>query len=51
MASPVFDREGINNNTGKIIPIYSLTYGLSQSTIRKIIENALKEIESSNLIK
>lgn len=35
---------GTKNNTGKIIPIYPLTYKLSQNTIRKIIENGLKEI-------
>lgn len=51
MVSPVFDQNGINNNTGKIIPIYPLTYGLSQFTIRKIIENALKEAQTNRLIK
>ena len=42
MLSPVFDIEGNNRNTGKIIPIYPLTYNLSQNTIRKIIENGLE---------
>ena len=42
MMSPIFDEEGINKNTGKIIPIYPLTYQLSQNTIRQIIENGLK---------
>ena len=41
MLSPVYDLEGNNRNTGKIIPIYPLTYNLSQNTIRKIIENGL----------
>ena len=41
MLSPVFDSEEKNKNTGKIIPIYPLTYSLSQNTIRQIIENAL----------
>ena len=41
MLSPVFDIEENNKNTGKIIPIYPLTYNLSQNTIRKIIENGL----------
>ena len=41
MLSPVYDLEGNNKNTGKIIPIYPLTYNLSQNTIRKIIENGL----------
>ena len=42
MLSPVYDSEGNNKNTGKIIPIYPLTYNLSQNTIRKIIENGLE---------
>lgn len=41
--SPVYDNEEKNQNTGKIIPIYPLTYGLSQSAIRKIMEAGLKE--------
>ena len=47
MTSPVFEEEGKKNNTGKIIPIYPLTYNLSQNVIRKIIENGLKEIDGS----
>ncbi len=42
MLSPVYDIEGKNKNTGKIIPIYPLTYNLSQNTIRKIIETGLE---------
>ncbi len=42
MASPIFDKEGETKNTGKIVPIYPLTNGLSQNVIRSIIENALK---------
>ena len=42
--SPVFDEDGHAKNTGKIIPLYPLTYELSQNVIRKIIENALQEI-------
>ena len=45
MKSPIFDESGENKNTGKIIPIYPLTYGISQNTIRKIIENGLNEID------
>ena len=41
MLSPVYDIDGKDNNTGKIIPIYPLTYNLSQNTLRKIIENGL----------
>ena len=44
MMSPVFEDENSNKNTGKIIPIYPLTYNLSQNTIRKIIENGLSEV-------
>ncbi len=43
MKSPIFDESGENKNTGKIIPIYPLTYGISQNTIRKIIENGVNE--------
>ena len=45
MTSPVFDEVGKNNNTGKIVPIYPLTYQLSQNTLRKIIEAGLKEVD------
>jgi len=45
MQSPVFDLENTDKNTGKIIPIYPLTYSLSQNTIRKIIEEGLKEVD------
>ena len=47
MTSPVFDSEDKENNTGKIIPIYPLTYNLSQNVIRRIIENGLKEIDGN----
>lgn len=43
--SPVFDEEGKTSNTGKIIPIYPLTFSLSQNTIRRIMENAINEVE------
>ena len=42
MLSPVYDIEGKDKNTGKIIPIYPLTYSLSQNTLRSIIENGLE---------
>ena len=45
MASPVFDREMRNKNTGKIIPIYPTTYSLPQNTLRQIIENGLALVE------
>lgn len=46
MNAPVFDEEGINKNTGKIIPIYPLTYELSGNVIRQIIQNGLKQVEN-----
>lgn len=45
--SPVFDAENATKNTGKIIPIYPLTYNLTQNGIRLIIENGLKLINNS----
>ena len=47
ISSPVFESSEKNSNTGKIIPIYPLTYKLTQNTIRKIIENGLNEVEGS----
>ncbi len=47
MNSPVFDQDGVCNNTGKIIPIYPLTYKISQNQIRKIIENGLSLVENN----
>ena len=45
MSSPVFDEIENTNNTGKIIPIYPLTFSLTQNTLRKIIENGLQEVK------
>lgn len=44
--SPVYDEEETNKNTGKIIPIYALTYKLSQNTIRQVIENGLNAVKN-----
>ena len=44
MLNPVYDREETTKNTGKIIPIYPLTYSLSGNSIRQIIENGLKDM-------
>ena len=46
MNSPVFEEENKNKNTGKIIPLYPLTYNLSQNVIRQIIENGLRELNN-----
>ncbi len=45
MNSPVYDEIDQSKNTGKIIPIYPLTYELKQSILRKIIENGLAEVK------
>lgn len=45
MQSPVFEEVETSKNTGKIIPIYPLTYRLSQNTLRKIIENGVAEVD------
>lgn len=44
MVNPVYDIEENSKNTGKIIPIYPLTYNLKQSAIRNAIENGLKMV-------
>ena len=51
MNSPVFDEIENTNNTGKIIPIYPLTFNLTQNTLRKIIENGLKKIQEQGGLK
>ena len=48
MTSPVFEGLEKNNITGRIVPIYPLTYNLSQNALRKIMENAV-EIAYGNL--
>ena len=45
MNSPVYDEIDQSKNTGKIIPIYPLTFELKQNTLRKIIENGLLEVK------
>ncbi len=47
MVNPVFDVEESSKNTGKIIPIYPLTYNLKQSAIRNAIENGLKIVNGN----
>lgn len=49
MNSPVFEEAEASKNTGKIIPIYPTTYNLSQNTIRQIVENGLKLVNSDEL--
>ena len=45
MNSPIYDEIDQSKNTGKIIPIYPLTYELKQTTLRRIIENGLLEVK------
>lgn len=47
MTSPVYDDNNKNFNTGKIIPLYPLTYQLSQNVLRRIIESGLAEVEGN----
>ena len=48
ITSPVFDEIEKKNNTGKIIPIYPLTFSLTQNTIRKIIENGINDVQNED---
>ncbi|MBR1803185.1 MAG: ATP-dependent DNA helicase RecG [Clostridia bacterium] len=43
--TPVFDKVGQEKNTGKMMPVYSSTYQLSQTAIRQAVENALKTVK------
>ena len=47
MNSPIYEGIQKSDNTGKIIPIYPLTYNLSQNSIRKIIENGLQLVKNT----
>ena len=47
MNSPVFDSKDTNKHTGKIVPIYPTTFSLPQNTLRKIIENALIQVDGN----
>ena len=44
MNSPIFEEAEVSNNTGKIIPIYPSIYELTQNTLKKIIDNGVKEV-------
>ncbi len=41
--NPVFQREDLGNKVGRIIPLYSLTSGISNNEITKIVSNCLEE--------
>ena len=44
ITSPIFENIEKIQNTGRIVPIYPLTYKLSQNTLRKIIETGIEEV-------
>ena len=44
MKSPVYEADGVDKNTGRIVPIYPLTYKLSQNMFRKIMEAGIEEV-------
>ena len=50
MSNPVFEEEEKDKNTGKIIPLYPLTFKLTQNAIRGIIENGLKMVNDEKLL-
>lgn len=47
MQSPVFDAGEKAKNTGKIIPLYPLTAGITQNVFRSIVETAVKSVQGS----
>ena len=50
MNSPVFDIDTKTKNTGKIVPLYPLTYSLSQNVLRGIIENGIKGSQGADIL-
>lgn len=47
--SPVFEEIGKEKNTGRIIPVYPLTNGITQNMFRTIVENATNEMKNKYL--
>lgn len=43
ITNPIFEKEDLKNNLGRIIPLYSLTKGLTNNDILKIMKIAVKE--------
>ncbi len=43
ISNPVFEKPGSSNKIGKIIPIYGLTYGLTNNEMIKILSSALSQ--------
>ncbi len=46
MSNPVYEKSGREQYTGKVIPIYPLTNGLTQKNIQAAISQALKNIDN-----
>lgn len=44
MNSPIFEEAESSNSTGKIIPIYSSIYELTQNTLKRIMDNGVKAV-------
>ena len=44
--SPVFEEIGKEKNTGRIVPVYPLTNGITQNVFRTIVENATNEMKN-----
>ena len=42
MTNPVFEREDTGRSTGRIVPVYALTHGLSNQFLSGLIEQALR---------
>lgn len=42
--SPVYEENGADKSTGKIVPIYPLTYSLTQRVLSSIIEAGINEV-------
>ena len=47
ITNPIYEKEGESKKTGKIIPIYNLTSGLTNNEMLKIIHNVLEEYLTS----
>ena len=47
MNSPVFEEADKSKNTSRIVPVYPLTYNLSQNNLRQIMENALSMLNDN----
>ena len=44
MVNPVCEQEGKERFTGKIVPLYPLTSGLTQKILQSTMELAIKEV-------